>query len=50
MRRLEVLNHTLAENTKFILPSGGDFVNVLGLGDMGDNKGGTPSVVPIKRP
>jgi regulator of protease activity HflC (stomatin/prohibitin superfamily) len=51
MRRLDVLNHTLATNAKFILPANGDFVNVLGLGDMGDGKGGgTPPVVPIRRP
>ena len=52
MRRLEVLNHTLATNAKFILPANGDFVNVLGLGDLGDAKGGggAPPVVPIRRP
>ena len=52
MRRLDVLNHTLATNAKFILPANGDFVNVLGLGDVSDNKGpgGTPPVVPIRRP
>jgi len=51
MRRLEVLNHTLATNAKFVIPAGGDFVNVLGLGDAGDNRGGgTPPVVPIRRP
>jgi len=33
MRRLEVLNHTLANNAKFVLPSNGQLVNVLGLGD-----------------
>ena len=52
MRRLEVLNHTLAANAKFILPANGDFVNVLGLGDVGGTAGGggMPPVVPIKRP
>ena len=52
MRRLEVLNTTLAHNTKFVLPANGDFVNVLGLGDVSDNKGpgGTPPVVPLRRP
>ena len=40
MRRLEVLNHTLSENTKFIIPSNGDFVNVLGLGDAGSGGSG----------
>ena len=31
MRRLEVLNHTLAQNTKYIVPSNSGLVNVLGL-------------------
>jgi regulator of protease activity HflC (stomatin/prohibitin superfamily) len=31
MRRLEVLNHTLAQNTKYIVPSNSSLVNVLGL-------------------
>jgi len=31
MRRLEVLNNTLADNTKFIVPSNSSLVNVLGL-------------------
>ena len=31
MRRLEVLNHTLAHNTKYIVPSNASLVNVLGL-------------------
>jgi regulator of protease activity HflC (stomatin/prohibitin superfamily) len=53
MRRLDVLNHTLGSNTKFILPASGDFINVLGLGDAGDGRsgpGGLPPVIPIKRP
>src|SRR5438046_7222124 len=33
MRRLEVLNNTLANNTKYVIPSNGSLVNVLGLGD-----------------
>jgi len=33
MRRLEVLNNTLANNTKYVIPSNGNLVNVLGLGD-----------------
>jgi len=41
MRRLEVLNNTLAQNTKYIVPSNADLVNVLGL------DGSTP-VVPLK--
>ena len=31
MRRLEVLNNTLAHNTKYIVPSNAGLVNVLGL-------------------
>src|SRR5579863_6318016 len=31
MRRLDVLNHTLAQNTKYIVPSNSSLVNVLGL-------------------
>ncbi len=31
MRRLEVLNNTLAQNTKYIVPSSSGLVNVLGL-------------------
>jgi len=31
MRRLEVLNHTLAENTKYVVPSNSNLVAVLGL-------------------
>jgi len=31
MRRLEVLNNTLAQNTKYIVPSNSSLVNVLGL-------------------
>jgi regulator of protease activity HflC (stomatin/prohibitin superfamily) len=42
MRRLEVLNNTLAENTKYIVPSSSELVNVLGL------DGGTP--IPVRRP
>lgn len=41
MRRLEVLNNTLAHNTKYIVPANADLVNVLGL------DGSTP-VVPLK--
>ncbi|MCL4522325.1 MAG: SPFH/Band 7/PHB domain protein [Acidobacteria bacterium] len=41
MRRLEVLNHTLAQNTKYIVPTDSNLVAVLGL------DGATP-VVPIK--
>ena len=31
MRRLEVLNNTLAQNTKYIVPSNSSLVNILGL-------------------
>src|SRR5258705_11528537 len=31
MRRLEVLNNTLAQNTKYIVPANSSLVNVLGL-------------------
>src|ERR1700720_3936388 len=31
MRKLEVLNHTLAHNTKYIVPANASLVNVLGL-------------------
>jgi regulator of protease activity HflC (stomatin/prohibitin superfamily) len=41
-KRLDVLNHVLAQQTKFIVPAGSDLVNVLGLNDA--------SVVPIKKP
>ncbi len=41
-KRLDVLNTVLANQTKFIVPSGSDLVNVLGLDDK------TP-VVPLKR-
>jgi regulator of protease activity HflC (stomatin/prohibitin superfamily) len=39
-RRLDVLNHVLAQQTKFIVPAGSDLVNVLGLDDK--------TVVPLK--
>jgi regulator of protease activity HflC (stomatin/prohibitin superfamily) len=42
MRRLEVLNNTLAQNTKYIVPTNSDLVAVLGL------DGAAPPVVPIK--
>ena len=31
MRRLDVLNNTLAHNTKYVVPSGSSLINVLGL-------------------
>ena len=43
MRRLEVLYHTLAQNTKYIVPANADLVNVLGLDSS------TTPVVPLKK-
>ena len=40
-KRLDVLNHVLAQQSKFIVPAGSDLVNVLGLDDK--------NVVPLKR-
>ena len=40
-KRLDVLNHVLAQQTKYIIPAGSDLVNVLGLDDA--------RVVPIKK-
>ena len=48
MRRLEVLNHTLGSNTKFIVPANSDLVNILGL-DGGTGGAGATPVVPLKR-
>jgi len=48
MRRLEVLNNTLAQNTKYIVPSNSGLVNVLGLdGAMG---AGGAAMIPPKAP
>src|SRR5262245_3285293 len=41
-KRLDVLNHILAGQTKYIIPAGSDLVNVLGLDDK--------SVLPLKTP
>ncbi len=41
-KRLDVLNHVLAQQAKFIVPAGSDLVNVLGLNDAG-------TVLPIKK-
>ncbi len=50
MRRLEVLNNILAQNTKYIVPSNSSLVNVLGLdgviqapGNPAVNPGGVPA-------
>jgi hypothetical protein len=40
-KRLDVLNHVLANQTKYIVPAGSDLVNVLGLDDK--------SVVPVRK-
>jgi regulator of protease activity HflC (stomatin/prohibitin superfamily) len=40
-KRLDVLNNVLAQQSKFIVPSGSELVNVLGLDDK--------NVVPLKR-
>jgi regulator of protease activity HflC (stomatin/prohibitin superfamily) len=37
MRRLEVLNNTLAQNTKYIVPSNAGLVNILGLDGAGQS-------------
>jgi len=44
MRRLEVLNNTLAQNTKYIVPSNSSLVNVLGL------DAAIPASVPAANP
>jgi regulator of protease activity HflC (stomatin/prohibitin superfamily) len=41
MRRLEVINHTMAQNAKYIVPANADIINVLGLD-------GNVPVVPVK--
>ena len=41
-KKLDVLNHVLAEQTKFIVPAGSQLVNVLGMDEAA-------GVVPIKR-
>jgi regulator of protease activity HflC (stomatin/prohibitin superfamily) len=40
MRRLEVLNNTLAQNTKYIVPSDAGLVNILGLDSVMKSGGG----------
>src|SRR5215813_432478 len=47
MRRLEVLNNTLAHNTKYIVPSNAGLVNVLGLdGAAGAAAAGAAGAMP----
>ena len=52
MRRLEVLNNTLAQNTKYIVPSNAGLVNVLGLdGAIGAAAGAAASLaMPPPKP
>jgi regulator of protease activity HflC (stomatin/prohibitin superfamily) len=52
MRRLEVLNNTLAQNTKYVVPSNAGLVNVLGLdGAVGATGGATSaSMISPKTP
>jgi regulator of protease activity HflC (stomatin/prohibitin superfamily) len=49
MRRLEVLNNTLAQNTKYIVPSNSGLVNVLGL-DSAIGAAGAAAGAAIKPP
>lgn len=49
MRRLEVLNNTLAQNTKYIVPSNAGLVNVLGLdGAAGAAAAGAAGTIAAK--
>ena len=56
MRRLEVLNNTLVNNTKYIVPSNSGLVNVLGLDSAagaaaaGAAAAGVPGAIPPPRP
>jgi regulator of protease activity HflC (stomatin/prohibitin superfamily) len=51
MRRLEVLNNTLAQNTKFIVPSNAGLVNVLGLdGALQPAPSASPAPPPAPAP
>jgi regulator of protease activity HflC (stomatin/prohibitin superfamily) len=43
-RQLEVLQATLAQNTKYVIPANADFVTVLGL-----DKDTSPAVLPVRR-
>src|SRR5713101_7028976 len=49
MRRLEVLNNTLAQNTKYIVPSNSGLVNVLGL-DSAVGAAAGAAMIPPKPP
>jgi len=52
MRRLEVLNNTLAQNTKYIVPSNSGLVNILGLDSVPGLAAGLASsgIMPPKPP
>jgi regulator of protease activity HflC (stomatin/prohibitin superfamily) len=50
MRRLEVLNNTLAQNTKYIVPSNSGLVNVLGLDGAMGTGAGSAAIIPPKAP
>jgi regulator of protease activity HflC (stomatin/prohibitin superfamily) len=53
MRRLEVLNNTLAQNTKYIVPSNSGLVNVLGLDSVVGAAAGAAAgaaMIPAKPP
>jgi regulator of protease activity HflC (stomatin/prohibitin superfamily) len=51
MRRLEVLNNTLVNNTKYIVPSNSGLVNVLGLDSAaGAAAAGVAGAIPPPRP
>jgi regulator of protease activity HflC (stomatin/prohibitin superfamily) len=53
MRRLEVLNNTLAQNTKYIVPSNSGLVNVLGLDSAIGAAAGAAAgaaITPVKPP
>jgi regulator of protease activity HflC (stomatin/prohibitin superfamily) len=52
MRRLDVLNNTLAQNTKYIVPSNSGLLNVLGLDSAAGPAAGAASaaMVPPKSP
>ena len=53
MRRLEVLNNTLAQNTKYIVPSNSGLVNVLGLDSAVGAAAGAAAgaaIIPAKPP
>jgi hypothetical protein len=49
MRRLEVLNNTLAQNTKYIVPSSSSLVNVLGLDAAVSAAAGPPQAAYLLR-